>query len=313
MRTSEPPGPSSRRHHPHPGRPPSQTGQTTTVGALLRSWRMHRRLSQLALSGLSEVSTRHLSCVETGKSRPSADLLLTLAHHLDVPLPERDRLLVAAGHAPRFGRHPVDAESMREVMSGMRHLLDAHLPYPAVLLDAHWDIVASNAGARRLLTGCHPSLLEPPVNALRISLHPDGLAPRIRNLDAWAGHVLGQLTSRIQHTLDPELVALRDELLQLVAPSRSAHAPPASPVLAMELEHRGAILRFFTVMAALETPYDSVLEGLHLETFLPADEATRASLQSGQRSPADHEPDRSSDGSTARGGTGEDTTSELVV
>ncbi len=247
------------------------------VGSLLRLWRERRRLSQLDLSELADVSTRHLSFVENGRARPTAEMILRLAEHLDVPLREQDRLLLAGGYAPRFDRQSLDQDSLEVVMSGLRHLLDAHLPYPALLLDDYWDVVDTNAAAADLLVGCDPALLEPPVNALRISLHPDGLAPRIRNLDAWADHLTRQVTNRALHTHDPRLRALAAELAGYVRPSVS-QLRPSAPVLALELESEAGLLRFFTVAAQLETPMDSVLQGLHLETFVPADERTRLAL-----------------------------------
>ncbi len=250
-----------------------------SAGALLRLWRERRRLSQLDLAGLAGVSTRHLSFVETGRSRPTAEMILRLADHLDVPLRERDRLLLAGGFAPRFGRQGVAAESLEVVMSGLRDLLDAHLPYPALLLDSGWDVVDANAAASQLLVGCDPSLLEPPMNALRLSLHPDGLAPRIRNLDAWADHLVRQVESRAQHTHDPRLHELVAELRSYLGPAVTPIRASTAPVLALELETALGVLRFFTVAAQLETPQDSLLEGLHLETFVPADDATRAVLQ----------------------------------
>ncbi|MCW2816047.1 MAG: family transcriptional regulator [Nocardioides sp.] len=248
------------------------------VGSMLRTWRTRRRLSQLDLAALADVSTRHLSFVENGRSRPTADMILRLAGHLDVPLREQDRLLLAGGYAPRFDRQELDPGSTEVVMAGLRDLLDAHLPYPALLLDSWWDVVDANAAAQALMATCDVDLLEPPVNALRLSLHPRGLAPRIRNLDAWAGHLVRQVTSRAQHTHDPRLDQLAAELRDL-APSAAAAALHHGPVLALELETDDGVLRFFTVAAQLETASDSLLEGLHLETFVPADQATRAALQ----------------------------------
>ncbi len=251
-----------------------------TVGGLLRGWRDRRRLSQLGLSERAGVSTRHLSFLETGRASPTPDMILRLAEALEVPLRERDRLLLAGGYAPRFDRQGVDAESLEVVMSGLRGLLDAHLPYPALLLDSHWDVVDTNAAAAGLLEGCDPVLLEPPVNALRVSLHPGGLAPRIRNLDAWADHLLRQVMSRALHTRDARLEELGRELRTYVDPVVTRIRPPTAPVLALELETAQGLLTFFTVAAQLETPNDTLLEGLRLETFVPADQVTRDALRS---------------------------------
>lgn len=251
---------------------------STPVGDLLRRWRERRRLSQLELSSRAEVSTRHLSFVENGRSRPTADMVLRLAEHLDVPLAERDRLLLAAGFAPRYGGRALDSAEIATVMAGLRDLLDAHLPYPALLLDEHWDVVDTNAAVDVLLRGCAPELLEPPVNALRISLHPGGLAPRIRNLDAWSAHLRRQVAARHERTHDPVLGELAAELAGY--PGGTSPTPaPLSPVVALELETPGGVVRLFSVASQLEMPTDSVLAGLHLETFLPADEATRAALR----------------------------------
>jgi transcriptional regulator with XRE-family HTH domain len=269
------------------GKPAGTSSSTTTthepeaggqrVGSLLRLWRGRRRLSQLDLAERAGVSTRHLSFVENGRANPTAEMILRLAEHLEVPLREQDRLLLAGGYAPRFDRQSLDQESLAVVMSGLRDLLDAHLPYPALLLDDHWDVVDTNSAAARLLEGCDPALLEPPVNALRVSLHPRGLAPRIRNLDAWADHLIRQVTSRASHTHDPRLRELAAELARYASPTVT-QLRPSAPVLAIELESEAGLLRFFTVAAQVETPTDSLLQGLHLETFVPADRATRAFL-----------------------------------
>ncbi len=250
------------------------------AGGLLRLWRQRRRLSQLELAASAGISTRHLSFVENGRSRPTAEMILRLADHLDVPLRERDRLLLAGGFAPRFERQSLSPASTEVVMRGLRDLLDAHEPYPALLLDSCWDVVDTNQAAARLLVGCDPALLEPPVNALRVSLHPGGLAPRIRNLDAWSDHLLRQVEARASHTHDPRLRELATELAGYVDPAVTPIRPSSAPVLALELETDQGVLRFFTVAAQLETPHDSVLDGLHLETFVPADETTRTALRS---------------------------------
>jgi transcriptional regulator with XRE-family HTH domain len=244
------------------------------VGALLRTWRERRRFSQQELSNRSRVSTRHLSRVETGKAHPTAEMVLHLADHLDVPLRERNRLLLAAGYAPHYLDSPLDDGSIAVVMDGLRHLLDAHLPYPALLLDPYWDVVDANAAVDRMLVGCDPALLEPPLNVVRLCLHPGGLAPRIRNLDQWAAHLHHQATHRAEQTHDRRRVELVAEIESyLGGPPR----PPvnAGPVLTLELETEGGPLRFFSTSAQLSTATDATLEGLHLETFLPADVATR--------------------------------------
>lgn len=260
----------------------TQLPDQRSVGPLLKSWRERRRMSQLELSNLAGVSTRHLSYLENGRSRPTAEMVLRLADHLDVPLADRNDLLLAAGFAPHFSARPVDDASLEVVMSGLRHLLDAHLPYPALLLDETWDVVDANRAVDALLVGCSPELLEPPLNALRLALHPDGMAPRIRNLSSWAGRLIRQVEHRAEHTHDPRLGALAEELWTYVGhrPNGAYQDHPSGPVLAMELATDDGVLSFFSIAARIETPTDSTLQGLHLETFLPADEPTRAALGS---------------------------------
>ena len=249
------------------------------VGELLRTWRRHRRLSQLELSHRAEVSTRHLSFVETGRSQPRPEMILQLAEHLDVPLVERNRLLLAGGFAPRFAETALDDASLEVVMGGLRQLLDAHLPFPALLIDDTWDVVDTNAAIDILLADCDPALLEPPVNALRLTLHPDGLAPRIRNLAQWAAHLQRQVAHRADRTHDPRLAELASELAGYEVPG-TGEVAPSGPVLALEIDSEAGPLRFFSVSARLETATDTTLEGLSLETFLPADAATAAALRS---------------------------------
>lgn len=256
-----------------------------TVGVLLRQWRERRRLSQLQLSHQAEVSTRHLSCIETGRSRPTPEMIVRLAEHLEVPLRARNELLLSGGYAPRYRARPPEDVSLAAVMAGLRGLLDAHLPSPALLLDEQWDIVDANTAVDLLLAGCDAELLEPPVNAIRVSLHPRGLAPRIRNLTQWAGHLHHQVRHRAEQTRDPALLALASEISSLV--DLPTGVPPGpEPVLILELEAGTSVLRFFTVAARLETARDTTLEGLHLETFLAADASTAAALGAAGPTPA---------------------------
>ncbi|WP_164860649.1 helix-turn-helix transcriptional regulator [Rhodococcus sp. X156] len=255
-------------------------GDGVEVGGLLRTWRERRRYSQQELSDRSRVSTRHLSRVETGRARPTSEMVLHLAEHLEVPLRERNRLLLAAGYAPCFHDHPLDDASVAVVMEGLRHLLDAHLPYPALLLDTGWDVVDANAAVDQLLAGCDPGLLEPPLNVVRLCLHPRGLAPRIRNLDQWAAHLHQQVSHRAEHTHDPRHLALVAEIESYV--DGLPRLPVTTgPVLTLELQTNAGVLRFFSTSAQLDTATDATLEGLHLETFLPADVATRQAFGQG--------------------------------
>ncbi|TNM50835.1 helix-turn-helix transcriptional regulator [Nocardioides albidus] len=244
------------------------------VGPMLRSWRERRRFSQQELSNRSTVSTRHLSRVETGRAHPTPDMILHLAENLEVPLRERNRLLLAAGYAPRYSERSLDDGSLSVVMDGLRSLLDAHLPYPALLLDDYWDVVDTNAAISVLLAGCSPALLEPPVNVIRLCLHEDGLARQIDNLDQWAGHLHHQAVSRAERTHDPRHHALVAEIVGLYGGTPRLD-PTTGPVLTLRLRTAGGVLRMFSTSAQLTTATDAALEGLRLETFLPADEATR--------------------------------------
>ncbi|MFE0645357.1 helix-turn-helix domain-containing protein [Streptomyces sp. NPDC058877] len=252
----------------------SVVGEVPPVGALLRTWRERRRFSQQELSNRSRVSTRHLSRVETGKAHPTPEMLMHLSESLDVPLRDRNRILLSAGYAPRYQDRQLDDASIAVVMDGLRRLLDAHLPYPALLLDDHWDIVDANAAVDRLLTGCAPELLEPPVNVVRACLHPDGLADRIGNLTEWGSHLLRQVRHRAERTQDQRHHELVAEVAGYLDTS-DAGTPPVGPVVTLEIDVDGTPLRFFSTTATLNTATDAALEGLHLETFLPADDATR--------------------------------------
>lgn len=246
------------------------------VGPMLRRWRERRRFSQQELSNRSTVSTRHLSRVETGRAHPTPDMILHLADHLEVPLRERNRLLLAAGYAPRYPDRAWDDAALAVVMEGLRGLLDAHLPYPALLLDDHWDVVDANAALGALLDGCAPALVEPPVNVVRLCVHPDGLAPRIANLDQWAAHLHHQVVHRAERTHDPRHRALAAEVAGLRGGVPRTDPAASGPVVTMQLRVGERTLRMFSTSAQLTTATDAALEGLHLETFLPADEETRA-------------------------------------
>lgn len=243
-------------------------------------------MSQLELSNLASVSTRHLSFVENGRSAPTRAMVATLAEHLDVPLRARNQLFLAAGYAPLHEVRAVDDHDLAPVMDGLRRLLDAHLPWPALLLDDHWDVVDSNQALGVLLEGCAPELLEPPVNAIRITLDPRGLAPRIRNLAEWGGHLVAQLRHRAEETRDPRLGELLEEAESLLGGVRPDPAR-SGPVVTMEVSQGEHTLRFFSVSARLEMATDLTLDGLHLETFVPADTVTADHLTSVAAAPRD--------------------------
>lgn len=249
----------------------------STVGDLLRRWRHIRGVSQLEVSAATGISTRHLSRVETGRSRPSAQLVLRLAEHLEVPTDRRDQLLLGAGHAPRAGALRPDSPTLEQTMDGLRRLLDAHMPSPALLLDEHWDVIDANPGAMRLLRGCDPALLEPPVNVVRLCVDPRGLAPRIANLAEWAGHLRSQVRARAVARGDDRLWELLDD----VGDEGDVPVPPTEgPILPLRLDLDGQEVCLLSVTARLETARDTALEGLRLEVFLPADEASRLALLS---------------------------------
>lgn len=247
-------------------------------GPLLRHWRRHRGLTQLALSLEAEVSPRHLSWLEGGKAAPSRAMVLRLADRLDVPLRERNAWLRAAGFAPLYRDAALDGPALQSVQT----LLDAHLPYPALAVDRHWRLVAANAMLAPLLQGVAPDLLTPPMNVLRVALHPRGLAPRLHNLSAWHGHVMARLRRQARATGDASLLRLHDELLALgPAPGPGTdddiHAPHVI-ALPLELATDAGVLRLIGTVTVFGAPHDIALSELALETFLPADTATAAAL-----------------------------------
>ena len=254
---------------------------STSAGDLLRSWRQRRRLSQLALASDAEISTRHLSFVETGRSRPSRDMVLRLSERLGVPLRERNSLLVAAGHAPEFGEHRLDESAMDAARAAVEMVLEAHNPYPALAIDRHWNLVAANRSVAPFLSATDGSLLEPPVNVLRLSLHPGGLASRIRNLHEWREHILERLRRQIDVSGDSVLVDLMNELRALAVPAPQAgkRRDFGGVLIPLELMKDGVTLSFFSTTTVFGTPVDITLAELAIESFFPADEETRAALR----------------------------------
>lgn len=245
-----------------------------SAGSLLRTWRERRRLSQLDLSNRAAVSTRHLSYVETGRSRPSRELLLHLAETLDVPLREQNRMLLAAGHAPHFGERPADAPELAEIRRSLDRVLEAHDPWPAVLVDGHWDVVGMNAGAWLFADGVAPHLLEPPINVIRLSLHPEGLAPRVLNLPEFARHLFVRLQRQFDTTADPVLGGLLDEIEPWIPTGAAAHAGGRSVVLPVVVRSSVGELRLFSTIATFGAPLDATLSELAIEAFYPADAET---------------------------------------
>jgi len=250
---------------------------TRPVGELLREWREHRRLSQLELSIQADISTRHLSFVETGRSKPTPEMILRLGEQLDVPLRERNVLLLAGGYAPAYPQHGMDEPELESVRAALSQVLTGHLPFPAVVINRWWELVDANSAISVFLDGCAPELLEPPVNVLRLSLHPDGMAPRITNLPQWRAHLLTQLHRRADALSDQRLRDLHAELSEL--PGGLATAPRHTDVV-LPLRYRVGEreLSFFSIAAAVGTATDVTVEELHIEAFYPADQETATAL-----------------------------------
>lgn len=269
------------------------------VGALLRDWRQRRRMSQLALACEADISTRHLSFVETGRSSPSREMLLQLAERLEVPLRERNRLLVAAGYAPVFPERPLSHPALHAARRAIDIVLAGHEPYPALAVDRHWTMVAANGAVAPLLAGVDSSLLAAPVNVLRLSLHADGLAPRIVNLAEWRAHVFARLQRDAEVSGDAGLHALLAELRGDEYPSGSDDAPvsrgapahdsglqPGGVIVPLQLAVDGAVLSFFSTTTVFGTPLDVTLAEIAIESFFPADAATAERLQAQRTSRA---------------------------
>jgi transcriptional regulator with XRE-family HTH domain len=252
------------------------------VGELLRGWRERRRLSQMDLALEAEVSTRHLSFVETGRSAPSRDMVLRLSEHLELPLRERNQLLLAAGFAPVYSQAQLDAPELAEVRAAVRQVLVGHEPYPAAAVDRVWNLVDANAGLAVLTPGVAPELLEPPANAMRLALHPEGLAPRIVNLGEWRGHLLARLRRQVDVTADPTLAALLTEVSDYPCddPEPECEIPGAGEVVTpLRLRHDDGELSFFSTVTTFGTPLDVTVAELAIESFFPADAATAAALR----------------------------------
>lgn len=251
------------------------------VGDLLRDWRRRRRMTQLDLALEAGVSARHLSFVETGRSRPSAEMVLQLAEQLDVPLRDRNALLLAAGYAPAYGQRGLDEPEMGPVREALDQVLEGHEPYPAVVVDRHWGMVAGNSAVALLTEGVAPEVLEPPINVLRVSLHPDGVAPRIVNLPEWRAHLLDRLGRQAVSTGDPALASLYDELSEL--PGGGAHAgldfEAGAIAVPLRLRVGDAVLAFISTMTTFGTATDITVAELSIESFFPADAPTAAAVR----------------------------------
>lgn len=253
------------------------------VGALLREWRQRRRMSQLDLAGVAEISTRHLSFVESGRSVPSREMLMRLSEQLDVPLRERNTLLVAAGYAPLYRERTLGDPQLSAARQAVELVLKGHEPYPALAVDRHWTMVSANAAIAPLVALAEPSLLEGPVNVLRLSLHPQGLADAIVNWHEWRAHLLARVRRQVEVSGDATLGALLRELEAYPAP---AHAGPPkhggetdAVVVPLQLRMPSGVLSFFSTTTVFGTPVDITLSELAIEAFFPADAATAEALR----------------------------------
>ncbi|MEU1007654.1 helix-turn-helix transcriptional regulator [Streptomyces sp. NPDC005890] len=248
------------------------------VGPLLRAWREQRRISQLELALRADSSARHISFVETGRSRPSEEMVLRLAEQLQVPVRERNALLLAAGYAPRYPETPLDDPALDALRDGIERLIRGYEPYPALVVDAGYTVVAANRGIAMLLEGVPEELSAPVPNAMRLTLHPKGLAPRIRNLREWRGHLLAQMEREIALHRSDRLRALYEEVAAYPVPEEPPGTEPAEPVpyfaLPLRIEHAGRTLSFVSSISTFNTPMDVTVAELAIETFLPADPAT---------------------------------------
>ena len=259
----------------------SVTASRPPVGAMLRDWRLRRRLSQLELALEAGVSSRHLSFVETGRSRPSAEMVLHLAEQLEVPLRDRNQLLLAAGYAPAFAQRELDAPELGPVRDAIDQVLRAHEPYPALVIDRHWGLVAANRPVGALVAGVDEQLLEPPVNVLRLSLHPAGMAPRILNLGQWRAHLLERLAAEALASGDPALSVLHEELASYPGGESADGLDPgfADIAVPLRLRHRGDELAFISTKTSFATAVDVTVAELSIESFFPADEQTAEAMR----------------------------------
>ena len=281
--TSTPSTPSRRTpRHPLPHR--AVTPGPASFGDHLRIWRQQRHLSQLELADEADISTRHVSFMETGRTNPSRDMVLRLCERLAIPLRERNTLLVAAGYAPMYRERALDDPALAAARQAVELVLKGHEPCPAIALDRCWNVVAANRAAQALLAAhVSPELLAPPVNVFRLSLHPDGLASRIANLAQWRHHLFERLRQQIQATADPALLALQAELREYPAPEESPPLVMAGEMLGVVMpfcfESVHGMLSLISTTTIFGTPVDVTLQELAVESFFPADAFTAQVLR----------------------------------
>ena len=256
-----------------------------SIGGQLRDWRQRRRLSQLALACEANISARHLSFIETGRSLPSREMVLHLAEQLDVPLRERNLLLVAAGFAPIYSERPLQDPALDAARKVINLVLAGHEPYPALAIDRHWTLVTANRALSPLLAGVEPDLLRPPVNALRVGLHPAGLAPRIANFSEWRAHLLARLRRQIDLTGDPVSASLLNELSEYPTTNGSKFDQPFATgeygdiVVPLRLAVGAEVLSLISMTTVFGTPVDITLSEIAIEAFFPADATTAEALR----------------------------------
>jgi transcriptional regulator with XRE-family HTH domain len=274
--------------------PTGAAASSRTVGDLLREWRQRRRMSQLLLASEADISTRHLSFVESGRALPSREMLMHLAERLEVPLRARNALLIAAGYAPLFRERPLADPQLSAARDAVDMVLKGHEPYPALAIDRHWTIVAANRALAPLIADAQPALLAAPVNALRLSLHPDGIAPSIVNWHSWRAHLLARLQRQIEVCGDPVLAALHDELTAYPPPCGAGHAAPDEGAdlnqiaVPLRLNTKLGVLSFYSTTTVFGTPVDITLSELAIEAFFPADAQTADALREFAQQPSGH-------------------------
>ena len=258
-----------------------QVIERTQIGSLIRDWRERRRMSQLDLALAAGVSARHVSFIETGRSRPSAEMVVQLADHLDVPLRDRNALLLAAGYAPAYGQRDLADPEMGPVREAIDRVLRGHEPYPAIVVDRHWGLVAGNRTVPLLTEGAAAHLLEPPVNVLRLALHPEGVAPRIVNYGEWRAHLLDRLGRQAVASGDPALFALHDELASYPGGGGGHTVDLEASEIAVPMRVRAGDqeLAFISTATTFGTAVDVTVSELSIESFFPADDATARALQ----------------------------------
>ena len=251
-----------------------------TAGNLVRVWRERRRLSQLALAAEAEISQRHLSFIESGRATPSRNMVLRLAEHLEVPLRDRNALLLSAGYAPVYPERRLDDPALAAARAAVERVLAAHEPYPALAIDRRWNVAAANPAAARLLAPIDPDLARPPVNVIRASLHPRGLATRIVNLGAWRAHLLERLRRQASLSRDPEIAALLAEVSAYPGPQSAAAADPADEIaVPLRLRTHDGVLSMLSTVTVFGTPVEVTLSELSIEAFYPADLGDGATAQ----------------------------------